>query len=150
MKTLKLSDGDLALDGASYAMVSGAERVKQQLGLCLREPYGIDRFHPKWGSVLPDWIGRAIINKEGLSAEIKAELVRVIRNFTTAQDAAIEQRAISGLRPVVTPNEVIVGVDGISVEQQGTQIIAKVSLRTAGGRTVTISTAPGRTDGYSE
>lgn len=149
MKTLALQDGDLALNGNAYAMVEGIDRVKQQIGLCLRELYGTDRFHPRWGSVLPQWIGRAIVDSS-LPIELKSELSRVVRNFVNSQNAAIERRAIRGYRPVTNPGEIITNINSIDTEQRQDVIIAKMSLQTAGGQTFTITTAPGRTSGYTQ
>jgi phage baseplate assembly protein W len=149
MKTLALRDGDLALDGNAYAMVEGIDRVKQQIGLCLREPYGTDRFHPRWGSVLPNWIGRAIVDSS-LPIEMKAELGRVVRNFVNAQNAAIEKRAVRGYSPVLLPSEIIVAIAGITTEQRQDTIIAKIALQTAGGRILTVETAPGSYSGYTQ
>ena len=149
MKTLALSDGDIALNGNAYAMVEGIDRVKQQIGLCLRELYGTDRFHPRWGSVLPAWIGRAIVDSS-LPIEMKAEMSRVVRNFVNSQNAAIERRALRGFKPVILPNEIITNITSITTEQRQDVIIAKMVLQTAGGRELTISTAPGRDNGYTE
>ena len=149
MKTLALRDGDLALDGNGYAMVDGIDRVKQQIGLCLRELYGTDRFHPRWGSVLPQWIGRAIVDSS-LPIELKSELSRVVRNFVSSQNAAIERRAIRGYRPVLSPSEIIVAINGIETEQQQDTIVAKMTLQTSGGQSFTITTAPGRESGYTQ
>lgn len=144
MKTFALKSGDIALAGNQYAMVSGIDRVKQQIGLCIRETYGTDRFHPRWGSVLSEWIG-SVINRPGLELEIRSEIVRVIKNFAAAQSAAIDARAVRGLSPVQSPSEVVIGVTDIKIQQLEDRIIAKVDLRTAGGQTVTITTAPGGT-----
>lgn len=148
MRTFALRSGDLVLAGNAYGMVAGTARVQQQLGLCLREPYGSDRFHPRWGSVLSDWIGRVIQGNE-LAIEIRAEVLRVIKNFIAAQNAVIDDRAVRGMRPVIGPNEVIVDVGSIRVIQQQDSLIVKVTLITQGGQEFSIVTAPGRPDGYT-
>ena len=146
MKTFALKNGDLSLNGSSYAMVSGVDRVKQQLGLGVREHYGSDRFHTRWGSVLPEWIG-TVSNRQGIEIELRSEVLRVIKNFVTAQTAAIDARAVRGLSAVQAPNEVVVGVNSVTVEQQADRMIIRVSIRTAGGQDISLTTAPGGNDG---
>lgn len=149
MKTFALSSGDLVLAGNAYGMVAGTARVQQQIALCLREPFGSDRFHTRWGSVLPEWIGRTIDNSSQLGIEIRAELIRVVKNFIAAQTAQIEDRSMRGLRPVIMPSEVIVDVQDIRVIQDQDSIIVKATLLTQGGQEFSIITAPGRADGYT-
>lgn len=149
MKTFALQSGDLVLAGNAYRMVGGVARVQQQLALCLREPYGSDRFHTRWGSVLPEWIGRTIDDSTRLGIEIRAEIIRVAKNFIAAQNSMIEDRALRGLRPVVSPSETIVDVTDIRVIQDQDSIIVKAVIRTQGGQEFSIVTAPGRTDGYT-
>lgn len=149
MKTFALKSGDLALAGSGYAMVTGAARIQQQLSLCLREPYGSDRFHPGWGSVLPEWIGR-VIDGAGLQTEVRAELIRVVKNFIASQEASIAQRSVNGLRPVLAPGEILVDISSIQVVQSQDSIIVKATLRTAGGQEFGVMTSPGRPDGYTQ
>lgn len=149
MKTFALQSGDLVLAGNAYGMVAGTARVQQQIGLCLREPYGSDRFHTRWGSVLPEWIGRTIDNSTQLGIEIRSEIIRVVKNFIAAQNAAIEGRAVAGFRPVMLPSEVIVDVTDIKVQQDQDSIIVKATLVTQGGQEFSIITAPGSTNGYT-
>lgn len=149
MKTLALRNGDLVVSGNALGMVKGVARVQQQVGLCLREPYGSDRFHPGWGSVLPEWIGRAI-EGSGIQLELRAELIRVVKNFISSQTASIERRAVRGLRPVIEPAEILVDITDIKVIQERDSLVVKATLRTAGNREFSIVTAPGRTDAYTQ
>ena len=149
MKTFALRSGDLVIAGGGYGMVTGMARVQQQIGLCLREPYGSDRFHDRWGSVLPEWIGRTIVGNN-IQIEVRAELIRVVKNFIAAQQALITQRAINGLRPVVSPAETLVDIVDIRVLQNQDNLVVKATLRTAGGQEFAIMTSPGRPDGYTQ
>lgn len=142
MKTFALRDGDLVLSGDRYAMVEGVARVQQQIGLCLREPFGSDRFHDRWGSVLPTWIGRVI--EPGVDLEVRSEVIRVIKNFIRAQDDAVRSRSVRGLRPVTTSEEMITDVTDIRVEQREDALLVKVTLRTGASKSFSIVTSPGR------
>lgn len=149
MRTLQLRSGDLVLSGNSYGMVEGVARVQQQIGLGLREPYGGDRFHTGWGSVLPSWIGR-VLDRESLDQDVRTEIIRVVKNFMAAQSDVIKGRAAGGLRPVLAPGEVIADISSIVITQAQDQLIVKVTLRTASGQEFAIMTSPGRPDGYTQ
>lgn len=149
MRTFALKSGDLVVSGGGYANVAGVARVQQQIGLCLREPYGSDRFHDRWGSVLPEWIGR-VIDGTNIQIELRAELIRVVKNFIASQQAYVSQRAISGLRPTLPPSEILVDITDIRIVQNQDTIIVKATLRTAGGQEFAIMTSPGRGDGYTQ
>jgi hypothetical protein len=149
MKTFALKSGDLVVAGGGYGMITGVARVQQQVSLCLREAYGVDRFHPRWGSILPDWIGRTI-DASNIQIELRAELVRVVKNFISAQESFISQRAINGQRPVIPPSEVLVDITDIKIVQNQDVIMVKATLRTAGGQEFAILTSPGRTDGFTQ
>jgi hypothetical protein len=73
-----------------------------------------------------------------------------VRNFVNAQNAAIEKRAVRGYSPVLLPSEIIVAIAGITTEQRQDTIIAKIALQTAGGRILTVETAPGSYSGYTQ
>jgi phage baseplate assembly protein W len=51
--------------------------------LALAEPYGDDRFHPQWGSVLPNYVGTPI----GADTEmlVRSEVARVIQAYIGVQ-----------------------------------------------------------------
>lgn len=149
MKTFALKSGDLVVSGGGYGMVAGVARVQQQIGLCLREPYGSDRFHDRWGSVLPEWIGQ-VIDGAHIQMELRAELIRVVKNFIASQQAFVSQRAISGLKPVLPPSEVLVDITDIRIVQNQDTLVVKATLRTAGGQEFAIMTSPGRPDGYTQ
>ena len=88
MKTLALQHGDLVIDGAgSYAMVSGAARIRQDLTLALLEEYGTDRFHPKFGSIIKEYLGNAI--SSDLQQLVKAEVNRVVQNGPGARSVVV-------------------------------------------------------------
>lgn len=138
MKTFALNGRDLSLTGSGYTMVDGIDRVKQQLGLGLRESYGGDRFHPRWGSVLPEWIG-TVINRPGMSLELRSEVIRVVKNFMAVQTAEIDSRAARGLSAVVRPSEVVLGVTDVKVTQLQDTVSVTVYLQTAGGQVISVS-----------
>ncbi len=84
--TLKLTaDGDLDLS----TTVEGLDKLKQDLSIWLREEYGVDRFHPNYGSVLQNFIGE---NIDELTLHlVEVEVIRVFSGFQQAQLNLIKQ-----------------------------------------------------------
>ena len=78
--SLAIANGDLVRTGNTLAVVYGTEKLKQDLCLWVTERYGIDRFHPKLGSVLPDFIGSLIT--DSTRAQIQAEILRILQNLS--------------------------------------------------------------------
>lgn len=142
MKTFALRDGDLVLSGDRYSMVEGAARLQQQLSLALTEPFGGDRFHPKWGSVLHSWIGSP--TDASTPDIIQAEVMRVMRNHITAQNQMLTQRSSLNRKPTLSLDELISGINEVRVEQSGDSMLVKVSVRTVGQQEFSVLTAPSR------
>jgi len=142
MKTMALVNGDLSLAGDRYAMISGIARVQQHLSLNLREPYGSDRFHERWGSVLNDTVGQVITPE--IESSVRSEIIRVINNYISMQQDQLRSRSMKGLSAVVTAEEIITDITSISVSQEQDQLIAKVGIKTASAKTFSILTSPGR------
>jgi hypothetical protein len=141
MRTYALRNGDLDLIGDRFAMVEGAARVQQQLGLCMREVWGVDRFHPGWGSVMPNWIG-GVINA-GLELDLRSEVLRIVKNQMSSATDQINRRANSGLAPVVVAGEIITNVSNIVVRQAQDQVFVRVVLVTASNAEFSLIINPG-------
>lgn len=139
MKTFQLQNGDLVLAGDRFAMVEGIARIQQQLGLGLREPYGSDRFHPGWGSMIPEWIGRAI--QGNVQDEVKTEIVRVVRAHIMVQNSLLKKASSVGQKTPITMDEVIAEITEIRFRQDQDNLIVKVGLRTAGFQEFSILTS---------
>lgn len=136
MKTLELRNGDLVLGAGGYSMVAGPQKVIQDMGIMVREPLGVDRFHPRWGTILDDFIGEAI-NEES-EMRVRAELQRLIQNYVVMQTRQIQADHDAGRRPRFRPSEIVTDVAGIDVQQRFDRINVRVHLITASGEEVTI------------
>lgn len=90
MKTLALADGDLVLSGRGHATVDGVFKTMQDIGIALREEFGVDRFHPNWGSLLPNMIGRPF--DEGVLLDVQTEVTRIVNNYLTVQRDTVLRR----------------------------------------------------------
>lgn len=87
MKTLALINGDLMLAQGGYQLYTGPQRIRQDLTLALQEEYGMDRFHPRWGSILMHYIGNVLTND--IQSLVKAEVNRVVQNYIAVQQAEV-------------------------------------------------------------
>lgn len=86
--SLAVADGDIALRGSNVGLVSGVEKLQQDVSIWLRERYGSDRFQSNYGSVLDSFIGSVIDDRT--SAMVQSEVMRVLRNYQQVQRRAID------------------------------------------------------------
>ncbi len=131
MKTLELVNGDFAIGQGGFVMVDGLRKIHQDLSVLVREALGEDRFHPRWGSILQEFVGRSI----GLEteADVRNEINRVIQNYMIMQTRQIQVDQTMGRRPRHKPEEVVREVQGIDIQQRTDRLNVRVKVRTASG-----------------
>lgn len=139
MQQLAIQNGDLALGPAGFAMVTGESKLRQDLSIALREPYGSDRFHPKWGSTLPTFVG--LSTQAGTLSIVRSEVFRVVKNYVNSRLSQMQRDAIDGARPRYSTNEVVQTVDDVLVRQDQDRLVVKVSLTTLAAEQVALVTA---------
>ena len=137
MRTFAIEGGDFVLGEGGFALVTGHEKVKQDLGIAMREPFGCDRFHPRWGSVLVNYVGEPA--GEQVSFLVKAEVGRIIRNYIAVQGYLVEEDVKEQRRSRLNTNEVVVGVDGIDVRQEQDRYHVRVRLSLFSGEEVSLT-----------
>jgi len=81
--SLQLANGDLVQNGSQLGIVYGADKLKQDMTLWLAERYGVDRFHPAYGSNLENYIGGII--GFGTQSMVYSEVMRVLTNYQKVQ-----------------------------------------------------------------
>lgn len=136
MKTFALHDGDFVLGPGGFLAVGGIEKVRQDLGAALREPYGSDRFHPGWGSTLVNFVGDPASVEVAML--IRSEVTRIVQNYIAVQADLMQAEAAAGRRSPFSSSEVVVSVDNVDVNQQFDRFLIRVSLRTLDGAQVTL------------
>lgn len=142
MKTFALHDGDLVLDSGSYTEVTGHEKLTQDLGNALREFVGVDRFHRRWGSQLPAFIGQPA--DEWVAQRITEEATRVIGNAMAVQRDLMARDASRGRPPRFGSSEVIEKIKSIQVQQEYSTFHVRIVLTTlTAGEVVLITTVRG-------
>ena len=88
-RSLRITDGDLTVTPSGVSLVSKTEKLRQDLSLWLREVFGIDRFHPYYGSTLDSYVGQAMRPQE--IAFLKSEVVRVLQNYQKVQQLGMRE-----------------------------------------------------------
>lgn len=131
MQTFRLKGGDLVLGSDGFEMVTGQEKLRQDLSTALREPIGVDRFHPRWGSMLDRYVGMSM--QRDLSNVVKAEVVRILQNHVVVQNEAISDDVSAGRRSRFSTGEVIAAIESITVSEQFDRLGVQVTLRTMSG-----------------
>lgn len=141
MKTFLLEDGDLVLDSGSCETVTGPRKLRQDLDLAMREPIGTDRFHPKWGSILPSLVGVPI--NDTLLARVESEVRRILDNYVVVQRDLMARDARAGRRPRFTSGEVIDTVKSVQVRPEWDRVHVRAEVRTLTADEVVVMTVRG-------
>ena len=126
--SLMLSGGDLSTASSMLQTVSGTEKLKQDIHAWLTEAYQIDRFHPKYGSLMTSHIGQPM-NVDSVFA-IQVEVARVLSNLQSYQKQMYQQDPT-----LYSPNELLDYVDDISTVFDQDRLRIGITFRTATGYT---------------
>lgn len=137
MKTLALRNGDLVVGTTGHATISGSQKIRQDLALALGEPYADDRFHPEWGSLLPNYIGEQIGPE--LQSLVISEAARVLQAYVDGQAAEIQKDALTSSMSRYDTSDVVRQVNGVNATLGIDTISVKVSLTTQAGQSITLS-----------
>ena len=134
---LQIENGDLQIGATGFATVSGAAKVFQDLSIATLEPYGCDRFHPKWGSLLYNHVGDAITPV--VSTLVESEVARLINNYVLVQQDAISSRVAQGLASQFSTDEVVSSIESINVTQHQDFLTVAVTVKTVSGQSVALT-----------
>ena len=126
--SLMLSGGDLSTASSMLQTVSGTEKLKQDIHAWLTEAYQIDRFHPKYGSLMTSYIGQPM-NVDSVFA-IHVEVARVLSNLQSYQKQMYQQDPT-----LYSPDELLDYVDDISTVFDQDRLRIGITFRTATGYT---------------
>lgn len=137
MKTLALVQGDLAIVPGGYLTYTGVDKINQDVSMALKEQYGSDPFHIRWGSVLQNFVGRPITTE--LRGQVVSEINRVLRNYISVQNSQLAQASNSGTPSVLSANDVVQSVASISAVQNYDSLVVRVVLETLARQTITVA-----------
>ena len=131
-----VADGDLVQRGNSMAIVWGDGKLKQDLALWVTERYGIDRFHPTTGSILPDFIGSIIT--DNTKVLIQNELLRLLDNYRRTQFQSFKKAPQN-----YSYTELLNSVEEIDVNLSFDTVHAKVRVTALDGTASVVSITQG-------
>lgn len=142
--SLRLQNGDLALDGRAIAQVSGAPKLVQDLKCAILEPRGHDRYHPDFGSIIdggyneqgvyvPSVIGET--DWDFVALRVETEIRRICSLHQKAQIERDRNDRVRYGRSTLDLSEVLEAVTNVDITQSQDTMRVRVSIRTASGRT---------------
>lgn len=142
-KSLAVINGDLVIGpGRSYQIVSGKDKLKQDLKLWVLERIGSDPLLPDYGSLFDggivngqtqeSYIGN-VANPQVLS-ELRALTIKLVNNYQTMQYNKMQDEAVlyQG-KNTLDSDEVIDKLTAVNVVQSGTTILIQVVISTLAG-----------------
>lgn len=142
--SLHIRNGDLNPSGpGGIAVVSGQQKLIQDLKHAILEPRGTDPMNPSFGStldggLLPDGtvvgtnIGQSITRER--IANIEAEVRRVLASYQKSQIARLQRESAKfGGKNTFSAGEVLQSVDNVEVFAVQDVVVVRVALRTASG-----------------
>ena len=140
MYGFRLAGGDIAVRGdGNVSVVTGAERIKQELACWLLEPLGTDVLYPGFGSTLRDIIGSPML--EEYMSRVRSEVARVVGNYIEYQKNQINESIMASEVDFLTnwqEDDVITDVGGIRMSMMADELHVRVELRLAGGENVVV------------
>jgi hypothetical protein len=130
--SLRLTNGDLNLDGGDYAVVTGPEKLVQDLRCWILEPQGNDVMHPTYGSIMEDVIGQYLSPEQMMN--IEAEIRRVVMSYSAQQqDRRSRDAVVYGGKNTLSPGEICTGISKIVIQPVSDAAVCWVSITTANG-----------------
>jgi hypothetical protein len=138
METFQLSGGDLVPGAGGYQTITGSQKITQDIGMALGEPYGFDPYHATWGSYLPSWQGRPVL-PSSTPALVSAEVSRVLAGLIAAQQAQITITAASGVASAYATGDVISSVQSVDATADADSVVVSLALATQAGAQIAVT-----------
>jgi hypothetical protein len=146
--SLEIENGDLQFGSAGLNVVTGSQKLTQDLACDLLEPMGTDPLHPSFGSVIDggyDTNGNYVqgvigqSNDASTGSAVGNEVSRICQNYQTQQIARNQADVATYAKSTLTADEALLAVMGIQVEQVQDQALVTATLQTgAGGLPLTL------------
>jgi hypothetical protein len=142
-----IKNGDMNLSGpGGFAIVSGQQKLVQDLKNWLLEPRGTDASHPEYGSIIdggiqPDGsivqssIGTTIDDERLL--DIETEIRRVLLAYQQQQIDRLQKEVVQyNGKNTFSPGEILRSVESVDVAQLDNAVIVKITILTSDGQTI--------------
>jgi hypothetical protein len=137
MRGLLIENGDLVVGQGGFVLTNGPAKVRQDLAHAAAEPFGVDRFHPRWGSLLERFVG--IPGSVESIALIRSEVNRIVQNYISIQNFNLREDQRLGRPNRYTSSELVSAIESIDVRQKYDRFFVRVGVRTFGGESVVLA-----------
>lgn len=134
--SLQIASGDLVQQGSQLGIVSGVDKLKQDLTLWMTERYAIDRFHPAMGSNFQNYIGGII--SYHTQAMVRSEAERILDNYQKVQ-----WRGLRESPQLYSLAELLMNINAVDVTVTFDAVTVDVSVSNAVQQPVNVSLAQG-------
>jgi hypothetical protein len=134
--SLQIANGDLVQRGSQLGIVYGANKLQQDMVLWLSERYGIDRFHPAYGSNFQNYIGGII----GYSTQsmVYNEAMRVLDNYQKVQFLAFKANP-----SLFSLSELLYSINSVNVSVSYDTVNVSVNVSNGQQQTATVNVSQG-------
>lgn len=140
MKTLRIRNRDLVVGPAGYDLVSGSDKLRQDLTMATIEPIGADRFHPGWGSRLWEMIGISIDDEQRM--QLWSEIIRVVKNYAAVQADEARNDSLNSRRSRYRTSEVLAALTSIDVIPNADTLSVTINIQTMSGESISLDVQP--------
>jgi phage baseplate assembly protein W len=134
---LLVQNGDIVIGQKGFVEITGVAKIAQDVSFATVEPYGCDRFHPYWGSLLDSYIGNP--TTANTNTIVQAEVSRVISNYITVQQSLLAQTQNSNQSANFTNDDLIATIQNIVVTSSFGSIMVAVSILAVSGASITLT-----------
>lgn len=142
--SLQITHGDFAVESAHLSTVTGSQKLVQDFRCAVLEQMGTDNLHRDFGSLIDGGtnvdgvVSNGVIGMTDLQQValiIESEINRIARYIQRAQLERAKSDKLTYGRATLTPQEVLLALNGIQMEQREDRIKVIVGLTTATDRT---------------
>lgn len=140
--SLQIKDGDFKVDSAHLGTVIGQYKLVQDMTCAIMERMGTDNLHPEYGSLIdggrtPDGVSVGSVigdeDTEMVALKIETELTRVARQLQNQQLARAKADKMTYGKATLSPQEVLMELQGIDFFMSEDRLSVLVHLTTATG-----------------
>lgn len=146
--SLQITDGDFRVDSAHLGTVVGQQKLVQDLSCAILERMGTDNLHPSYGSLIDGGrtpsgvIVQSLIGEDDLEMvliRIESEITRIAQLEQQAQLTRAKADKLAYGKATLTPQEVLMSLNGIDFTQSLDRLNVVVHIETATGNTFDIT-----------
>lgn len=138
--SLQISHGDFQVESAHLSTVTGQKKLVQDFRCAILEQMGIDNLHPDFGSLIdggttPEGVTSngvvGTIDVQSARLTIESEINRIARYIQRAQLERAKSDRLTYGRATLVPQEVLLSLNGITIEQIEDRLRVVVGLTSA-------------------